>query len=196
MRKKSDKKAAAAFKKAVEEIEWFVDAVTQSSLSDNYKTWAHDYATIRLYREFENLMLNCVIAALNRDTTQLSSKTGVSFPKHLTDEVCEFLIVGDGYFDFRGRDGLIQTCKRFLRDDHHLVTIVKKAAYKPALERLSALRNFAAHDSKLSKKRALKVIEAKRLVASGAWLKRQRRFDDLARSLTKLADEIADEAPY
>ena len=152
MRKKSGRKAAETFNEKVEEIMDFLDEENLSSFSEAHVTWAYDYAIIRLYREFENMILECLIAAINNDTEQLSKKTGISFPKHLTDGVCTYIVVGEGYFDFRGRDGLIGKLKKYLPDDHYLVKIVKKEEYKGALEKLSALRNFAAHHSGSSKR--------------------------------------------
>lgn len=31
---------------------------------------------------------------INDDTTTISEVSGVDFPKHLTDEVCEYLVLG------------------------------------------------------------------------------------------------------
>jgi hypothetical protein len=98
----------------------------------------------------------------------LSNQIGISFPKHLTDDVCEFLITGNGYFDFKGRDGLIKTLKQFVSEDHYLLVAVKKTAYRDALNRLSTLRNFAAHESAPSKKAALTALGCKNLSSSGA----------------------------
>ena len=196
MKKKSGKKASEKFKEKVQEIEKFLDQKNLSSFSGTYVTWVYDYAIIRLYRDFEDLILHCLVAAINNDTQQLSQKTGIDFPKHITDEVCEFIIVRDGYFDFRGRDGLIGTLKSYLPDDHYIVAIVKKKPYKDALEQLSALRNFAAHDSKPSKKRALQAIGGHNLTSSGAWLKKQNRFEKILASLKSLADEVHQQAPY
>jgi len=47
----------------------------------------HEYAVIRLYREFESLILQGLVGAINNDTSTLSATSGVQFPKHLTDEV-------------------------------------------------------------------------------------------------------------
>lgn len=196
MRKKSGKKASEKFKKQIQDIEGFLDKQNLSMFSDAHVSWAHDYAIIRLYREFEDMVLNCLIAAINGNTQQLSRTTGVNFPKHITYEVCEFIIIGDGFFNFRGRDGLIKTLKRYLPNDHYLVIIVKKPIYKDALEKLTALRNFAAHDSKTSKKHALQAIDGQRLASSGAWLKSQNRFKKIYVGLMKLADEIYQQAPY
>ena len=35
-------------------------------------------------------------------------------------------MTGRGYFDFKGRDGLIKTLKQYLPDDHYLVEVVSK----------------------------------------------------------------------
>jgi len=159
-------------------------------------SWLHNYAVIRLYREFEGLMLSTLIGAINNDTATLQETTGIEFPKHLTDEICEFLITGTGYFDFKGRSGLIKTIKSFVPEAHYLLTAVKKPAYRPALDQLSALRNFAAHESYPSKRAALEAIEGERIASSGAWLKRQGRFATLVASLKALATEIENAAPY
>jgi len=196
MRKKSIKKAAEAFEKDVEAMKEYLDAICEIDLSDEEVTWCHDYAIIRLYRVFEGFILSSLVASINNDTKQLAASTGVEFPKHLTDEVCEYIIVKDGYFEFRGRDGLIKTAKRYLPETHFIVTHIKKATYKDALERLSGLRNFAAHESPTSKRAALKAIGAKRLSASGAWLKKQERFKKLADKLCVLTKDIATSAPY
>jgi hypothetical protein len=194
-RKKSVKLAATTFITSSDSIAQFSSHVA-TSLSDQYQSWIYDYAVIRLYREFERLMLSALTGAINNDTTTLSNKIGISFPKHLTDDVCEFLITGSGYFDFKGRDGLIKTLKQFVPEDHYLVTTVKKPAYKEALNRLSTLRNFAAHESALSKGAALSALACMNLSSSGSWLKKQGRFQSLVNTLQSLAQEINTNAPF
>jgi hypothetical protein len=149
-----------------------------------------------LYREFESLMLDCLIGAINNDSTTVSSTTGIEFPKHMTDEVCEYLITGTGYFDFKGRDGLIKTLKKFVPATHYLVGEVKRLKYKDALERLSALRNYAAHESAVSKRTAASAVGAQRMSSSGAWLKVQGRITTIIDKLKELAEEIEAAAPY
>src|SRR5262249_52715414 len=161
-----------------------------------YITWIHNYGIIRLYREFEALMLAALVGAINNDTSTVSATTSVNFPKHLTDEVCEFLITGSGYFDFKGRPGLIKILKDFVPEDHYLVTAVKKKTYTDALEKLSTLRNFAAHGSGPSKRAALKAIGGKRIESSGAWLKTGGRFQSIVDRLKALSTEIENDAPY
>lgn len=194
-RKKSVKHSAQLFRNAADDIAEFLTKVSANQ-SAQHVSWLHNYGIIRLYREFESLVLDALVGAINNDTATVSATRGIKFPKHLTDEVCKFLITGPGYFDFKGRSGLIETLKDFVPADHYLVTIVKKAAYKDALERLSALRNFAAHGSKKSKDDVLKAIDGKRIESSGAWLKCEDRFQTIVDRLKALATEIEHAAPY
>lgn len=194
MRKKSVKKANENLASELARIDQFLAAT--AGLNAQVVEWAHDHAIIRLYRAFEDFVLYVLVCAVNNDTAQISEVTGINFPKHLNDEVCEFIIAGDGYFDFKGRDGLIKTVKRFVKEDHYLVTAIKNTKYKEPLERLSALRNFAAHDSAHSKKSALKAANTNNMSSAGAWLKRQGRYQHIATKIKELATEIAAAAPY
>lgn len=197
MRKKSMKLAARTFRTNVDEIIAFTARSTGSAdLSDQDQSWCFDLAIIRLYREFEDLMLSCLVALINNDTTTFSQQKKRTFPKHMNVEVCEYLICGDGYFDFAGRDGLIKTIKKIVPAAHWLPTIVGDAAYTNALKKLSALRNFAAHDSSVSKKRALEAIGQGRMSSSGAWLKKQNRFTAICDSLKAMAQQIEAAAPH
>ena len=205
MRKKSIKLSAEDFSKSVDDTLDFTRSVEE--LSDKYKSWCFDLAIIRLYREFENFMLHCLIALINNDSSTLSERQGIDFPQHMNAKVCEYLISGDSYFDFRGRDGLIKKIKQFVPSDpeHWFLEIVKKCEYKNSLDQLIALRNFAAHNSPRAKKFALQSTGQRNMSSSGAWLKIQEpdqrqsdrnRFAKICESLKKMAKEIENEAPY
>jgi hypothetical protein len=193
-RKKSVKLAAQFFVEAVDKINEFFNKT--SGLEAEWHSWCTDYAVIRLYGEFEFLMLSALVGAINNDMTTLSEAAGIDFPSHLNQNVCTYLIVGSGYFDFKGRDGLIRIVRRFVPEDHYLVEILKDHAYKEALEQLSTLRDFGAHRSDKAKKAAIKAIGGERIGSAGSWLKKQNRFDTLCQSLKKLAHAIEKKAPY
>jgi len=194
-KKKSIKKSVEKFKAEADKILIFLEEAKNQR--DMYVSWQYDLAVIRLYREFEILMLNALVGALNGDTSTLSEKTGFDFPKHLTDEVCRYLVTGTGYFDFKGRDGLIKNFRGYLPDNHYLVQTVKNKKYKQSMEIFFTARNFAAHGSQQSKKSFLKAIDQQGVGSAGAWLKRQNRFQKLiVDKLKKLSDDIYTQAPY
>lgn len=205
-RKKSAKTAARTFKTSADGVVAFADAILDAGLSAEHVSWGHDLAIIRLYSHFEKLMLEALTCAVNNDTTTISQTTGLKFPKHLSDEVCEYLIVGTRYFDFKGRDGLLRELRRFVpavrskkgapARQHYLITVVGKAQYKKPLERLVVLRNFAAHESKVGRKAAMGVLGASGFGSAGAWLKVSGRLDAIVDPLKRLADDIEKAAPY
>lgn len=193
--KKSVKRSANDFKKRANAIGSFITSA-KLTMTDQHQSWVYEYSIIRLYREFETMMLDALVGAINHDTQTISERTGISFPKHLNNDVCEYLIIGDGYFEFKGRDGLIKTLRDHVPAKHYLVRIVKKEKYKKALEQLSALRNLAAHNSKISKTRAKEIVGQKRMPEAGVWLKKQERLENMISLLKKLAGEISSNAPY
>ena len=194
-KKKSVKRCAEQFTKDTDSLLKFC-AHAERVFDDGEISLVYDAAVIKLYAALERMMLGTLIGAINNDTDVLSQKTLVRFPKHLTDEVCEYIITGRGYFDFRGRDGLISELKKFVPADHYLVKAVKGKAYVDSLNRLCALRNFAAHESQVSKRTALKSIKQQKVKTAGSWLKKQNRFRDMVGNLSALAKEIERDAPY
>lgn len=193
-RKKSVQLASKVFYRNAEQIVNFLSGV--SGLKDSYRVWCTEYGIIRLYLEFEVLMLKAIVGAVNNDTKTISESSGLSFPKHLTQDVCTYLIIGNGYFDFRGRDGLIHTIKEYVPKDHYLTKAVKNDKYKTALEQLIALRNFSSHRSEQSKKAAVTATGAVKIGSAGKWLMVENRFVSIVDSLTDLAEEIESGAPY
>jgi len=195
-RKKSGKHSAQVFNTAIEQIRDFLVEIDESGCSDRAISWAYEAGIIKLAVAFEHLMLDCLVTAINNDTATITERTGVEFPKHLTDEVCEYLVTGGRFFDFKGRDGLIRTIKEFVPNNHWLLTEVKKRRYKAPLDLLIALRNYAAHESDVSKRSFLEQIDQTRIGSAGSWAKRQGRFTDLLDHLLDLADDIEAAAPY
>jgi hypothetical protein len=193
-RKKSVKRAAKHFIKQTDKVVEFFQRT--KGLQADYHSWCTEYAVIRLYGEFEVLMLSTLVGAINNDTETLSQSVGFDFPKHMSQDVCTYLIIGTGYFDFKSRDGLIKVIREFVPETHYLCEVVKNSAYKDSLEQLSALRNYATHQSTKAKKAALKATGADRLKSAGVWLRGQDRFIGLCDTFKKLANEIEKRAPY
>jgi len=195
-RKKSGKGAAQRFKSDVDMVRDFVTEAGGAALGAQSLSWVYEAALLKTYVAFERLMLDCIVVAINNDTATISNRTGIDFPKHLTDEVCEYIVIGGGYFDFKGRAGLIKEIKRFVQDGHWLVTAVKAPKHTTHLDKLVALRNYAAHESSASKKAALTAVGQERMSSAGSWLKKQGRLEAILKGLVVLADDIEREAPY
>ncbi|MDX3835860.1 hypothetical protein [Streptomyces europaeiscabiei] len=215
-RKKSGKYAATKFKETTQRIRDYVDEVDQAGLSDQAITWAYEAGLMKTNVAFEHLMEECLIVALNNDSKPFSDATSITFPKHMTEKVCQYLVTGGKFFDYSGRGGLLGDIGKFTGGKaakHYLYVAVQNTKYHHALELLIALRNYAAHESPQSKQTLRKAIVAHRLgitsvpdkkqlaganapTAAGAWLKTQGRFAYILDRLDALADEIHQGAPY
>jgi hypothetical protein len=193
-KKKSIRLSAQRFAQEVDGILEYVEKT--SGLREEFHSWCADYAVIRLYREFETLMLDALAGAINNDTQTISATASVDFPKHMNEDVCRYLIVGTGYFDFRGRDGLIKIAREFVPESHYLVQVIKDPKFKEALERLSAFRNLAAHDSDRAKDLAKAAIGGEKIGSAGSWVRKQGRLKALCETLKSLSHEIQRKAPY
>ena len=195
-RKKSVPLCAQQFRKDQGDILRFCAQSEKRLRRDRHITLVYDAAIIKIHAAFERMILGALVGAINNDTSMLSNTTQIDFPKHLTDEVCEYIITGGGYFDFKRRDGLIREIRKYVPEGHYLLKAVRKAAYRESLERLCSLRNFAAHESPASKKQVLKDINQERVGAAGSWLKRQNRLQAIANDLSALSKEIEANAPH
>lgn len=196
-KKKSGKRAAQAFVKRVDSLIEHLDEVDAMGFSEGGRSLAYEMTLIKLYEYFERLMLESLVVAINNDIGRtISSRKGFTFPAHMTDEVCEFLIVGDGYFNFRNYDDLKRTIKGFVPDDHWLLTEACASHNRASIERLTALRNYSAHGSRKARERAKTALNAKRLPSAGAWIKAGNRARDLLSHFKAIGRAIEAAAPY
>jgi len=193
-RKASVKSAADRFIDSVDVIsKWLND--NTSKLKDKEKYWHFDLAIIKLYSEFAEFMLKLLIAAINNDPKTFAAHKNVKFPSKIPYDVSKYLVTGDLYFDFKGRDGLIKKMNVFLPDNSPFIQAVKENKYKDSLEKLSAFRNWAAHDSEIAKSCALKLIKkSSGYQFAGSYLsaktKTGNRLTDIGDNLKELAETI------
>lgn len=196
-RRSSVRGAADRFTKEIDEVRGFVSAVEASSVTTGHVSLAYDAAIVRAHAAFEDFMKSALVGAINNDPTNtVAQSAGFSFPRQLSAEVCEYLVVGNGYFDFRGRSGLIEVLKKFLPPSHYLVSAVSDSRFRDPLNQFVALRNFAAHNSPKSRAAALNATSQTRMASAGSWLKVQGRFERLMAHLKDLADQVRGDAPY
>lgn len=196
-KKKSGKRCTDRFLEELEQVALFLDhALTIKQ--DRMASECFGFAVIWIYREFEKYILALLVHALNANTQHLATRINAKVPRHLTAELCEYLILGDNYFNFRAEGDLRAQVRKFVPDSHYLYVSLDKKTNRVTIDRLIAMRNFAAHQSKKSKERAKKAYSCKRMASAGAFLKKSsgKRMEDLLFGITELALEIAARSPY
>lgn len=191
MRKIDFDKIGTDFQKEVDEIKkYLLECKRAFNEKDQYLSNSYEYAIIALYKAFEIFAYKIIVGCINHDNTQVEKYYGVSFGKHISDDMCDFILTKGGYFDFHQRSDLIKQCKQHIGNTYGIVDILKKEEYQQPLDELSAFRNFAAHSSRQSKEKVKELLQIKRIKSIGSYLKRQNRFEDIANKLCKLATEI------
>lgn len=209
MKKKLPAVALADYRSEVDSVRTFLTETASGGHSSATVTRCYDHAALSVYRAFEQFVLEVCIARINRNPTAFYDAVGVDFGRHLTAAQCEFLLVGDRYFDFRGHSGLVEVVKKASGPGSPpnapgtgsaMVDAVKAAAHRRAFEILAALRNYVAHESSQSWKAALKAMQEwepnrKNLGKAGSWLKAtvngQTRLERLLAETDTLCESLA-----
>ncbi|GAT04254.1 hypothetical protein [Mycolicibacterium fortuitum] len=195
-KKQSIKLAVKQFLDDLNETDEFLKEIGMNQLSKSTTSRAYEWALIEVYRSFEKLMLNVLVAHLNENPQHFSTTTGTTFPRHMKTEVCQHLVTNGGYFDFKGREGLLKEVKRVVPAEHWLYKELKKQTYSESLSNLVALRNYAAHGSEQSKQAVKKALGHLKLGSAGSWAKVSGRFEKLTANLRALAEEIEKQARF
>lgn len=200
MKKKSPETSLARYREAVEEIRGFIANVTAQNISGDGAAHWYDHAVISAYREFEKFILDISIARINRDPKAFYSAIGVEFGQHIGADQCAFLLVGDGYFDFKGHSGLVDVLSKAAGKPSPMVDAAKVPESRKAFEILTGLRNFVAHGSDQSVDKALAAMRnwepaRKNLGRAGVWLRTvvggQTRFERLLNQIDTLCASLA-----
>lgn len=196
LRKKSGRLAAAKAIERLDDTEQFILEVANAGLSKDALSRAHNVAIIESAITLERLVLDCLIVAINNDVSVIRTESRVNFPAHLQDDVVEYIIVGNGYFDFRGgKSGIVKAVKQYL-DDSHWVTQAAKNLDASQIDRLIALRNWAAHESPQSARKAKAAVGQVRARSAGSWAKVNGRVFEITTAVRSFAQDVQQFAPY
>jgi hypothetical protein len=199
MKKKSAAVALNTLRTHLAAIRQFLADAEDSGMPSASISRCYDHGVISLYRAFEGFVLDIAVVQINRNPDHLYQAVGVKFGKNPTADQCEYLLVGDRYFDFHGYGGLVGIVKKASGTGSQLEIAVKKQGNRQCLEILLSLRNYAAHRSDQSKKAALKGMRywepnRNNLGRAGTWLririKGQSRMERLLTNLEALAQDM------
>jgi hypothetical protein len=172
----------------------YLDDIDQSKLRDPSRTLAYEAAVVRASVALEKLMFRSLVGVINKDSSELSRTTGVTFPKHVSVDVAAWLVVGNGYFDWKGgRAGLIRFFKQYLPSTSWLLAAMKDIK-GTTIDVLIDVRNWAAHDSERGRKTAQKRVNTKR-VRAGTWLREGKHLRALLGELEQIGYTLDKHAP-
>ena len=158
--------------------------------------YVYDYAVIKVFKDFEELLLNTIVGLINQEAANVESSSGHKGIKSLKKKDAETLFIGGRYFSFKGQNGLLKQIKKFFTINHWFINILSDTKYNRTFDILIPLRNFAAHSSKTAKKNAVSAVGLQQLGYSGAWLKVGNRFKNIIDDLKDISVRIKAQAKY
>jgi hypothetical protein len=158
--------------------------------------YVYDYALIKFFKDFEELLVNTIVGLINQEAPYVASSSGHKGTKSVRKKDAENLFIGNRYFGFKGQNGLLKQIKSFFPTNHWFINILSDTKYTRTFDILIPLRNFAAHSSKTAKKNAINAVELQQLGYSGAWLKVGSRFQNIIDDLKDIAARINAQAKF
>lgn len=129
-----------------------------SHCSGKFLSYAYDFAIIKLFKDFEELLLGTVTGVINNEAPYIQDGHGGFRKKSIVKAQAETIFLGGRYFSFKGTGGLLHDIRTTVPLNHRLVTILSDTSYNHTFSVLIPLRNFAAHSSKNAKIRAIAAV--------------------------------------
>ena len=137
--------------------------------------WCYEMLAVGAVTAWSDFAEDLFYMSLNRDSSTLSKRLGLTLPRNLTLPMCEALFTTHGFLDFRSVGDLRGTAKTFLGPSNPFASL--PSATGQAIDRLATIRNFIVHGSRVARaayrKNVLQHAGLKNLVAPGRFLAAQ-----------------------
>ncbi|MBL4793429.1 MAG: hypothetical protein JKY97_10915, partial [Citromicrobium sp.] len=115
---------------------------------------------LRLLANWERFVDEQLVDCLNIDHSRLSEYLGVSIPAHPSKNICEAILFGGTYRDFRGFGDLKGFSKKILPEASNPFLVVHSSRTS-AIDEMYKLRNYLAHYSSAAKRALKRMYEEK-----------------------------------
>jgi len=154
---------------------------------------------LRLCAYWESFVEKELVDCANIDCAQLAKYTGVQLPKHLSIAMCEAILMGGRYLNWRSVGELKSLARKVLPD--HVDPFAKiTAATERKIDEVYVIRNYLSHHSKASRRALMQMYTKyglKRFKEPGAFLlaKSNRRLVEYGTAFENASAEMAQIIP-
>jgi hypothetical protein len=111
---------------------------------------------LRIAAIWEVLVESLLIDCLNRDSSTLAKHLDLSLDKDLKRPVCEAIVSGLNYFDFRNFSSLKKETKKILVPRHNPFQAISKDAARK-IDEFFVIRNYLAHYSSMARRAVMRI---------------------------------------
>jgi len=113
-------------------------------------------ALLKLCSHWEAFIVEELVDCVNIDSSALGNYLGLSLPKHLSRDLCEAILMRDGYLDFRSIGDLKGTAKKILPNAINPFEKISKPVCDK-IDEVYKIRNYLSHRSKASAKALMRM---------------------------------------
>jgi hypothetical protein len=117
-----------------------------------------DTSVLRLSALWEMLVHRDLVSCVNRDSSALAKSLGLRLPKHLSRDLCEGVLFGTRYLDFRSVRELQQFAKRHLTTRANLFTHIPPGASQH-IDSFFIIRNLVSHYSSFAERSYVRMLK-------------------------------------
>jgi len=119
--------------------------------SDQERRDLAESVLLRLCASWEKFVDEHLVDCLNRDASKFGEFLGVTIPAHPNRDLCEGLLFGGGYRDFKDIGNLIGFTKKVLPETSNPFPALTTTNRK-RIDEVYAIRNYLSHYSKRSRR--------------------------------------------
>lgn len=114
---------------------------------------------IRLCAIWEAFIEGEMIDCLNIDCSKCKEELQLKLPKHLNKDLCEAILVGLGYLDFKSVDNIKSFARRILPEDVNPFKLIRTNPTAKRINELYIMRNYLSHYSGKSRRTLQKMYQ-------------------------------------
>lgn len=107
---------------------------------------------IRLCAIWEAFIEGEMIDCLNIDCSKCKEELQLKLPKHLTKDLCEAILVGPGYLNFRNVDDIKKLAKQVLPENVNPFRLIRTNPTAKRINEFYTMRNYLTHYSGKSRR--------------------------------------------
>jgi len=146
------------------DMHWYIDFLGRMLLAQRVvkyddKIEILESLVIRICAIWEAFIEGEMIDCLNIDCSKCREELQLRLPPHMTRDLCEAVLVGQGYLNLRSVDDIKGLAKRILPDDVNPFRLIRANPTARRINEFYTMRNYLSHYSGKSKRQLQKMCE-------------------------------------
>lgn len=145
-----------------EDLHWYIDFIYRMIVAERVvkyddKIEILESLVIRICAVWEAFIEGEMIDCLNIDCSTCKEELQLELPKHMARDLCEAILVGLGYLNFRSVDDIRRLAKRIFPDSVNPFRLIRTNPTARRINEFYTMRNYLSHYSGKSRRQLHKM---------------------------------------